>query len=245
MHAIQSQELLITPDNEYVPMKPQYPHSTTSNDSTEEGAMRLALGEDVALPPFQPMPPHQTQSPEPLQPEIQSQPAESHQHMTTNYPQDQVHHPESLRNELPHAHSVKVDVDFASSDVDMYTEDGGYDQKMHTDPWQLPAVRQPDQYQTQVQQQGYWREEHRLDDHEGSSQVDRLQQMLPDVSEVDIRTMLTLSNWDVQESFQRIRINQMLELELEGSTPEKCRRALEHCRWKIDRAAAWLMDNSG
>jgi serine/threonine protein kinase len=229
MHAVQESCLLITPDEEYTPMKSQYQRTRSAGggDSKDEGAMRLALGENITLPPFQPMPPRQVQtSPEPLPSDRQHQ-AVNQQCMSMNYPAGRDHHCESL-----------TQTEFAP-DVDMYTENGGYDQRRYNNPRQ---ARQPDHYQTQVKQQGCGREEPMLGN--GSSEMARLWEMLPDVEEADIRNALTLCNWDVQKAFERIRISQMLDLGLEGSTAEKCRRALEHCRWKIDRAAAWLMDNS-
>lgn len=234
MHAT---EQLATPDDEYLIMKPQHPDPPGPGYSTDEGAVRLALGEEVVPPPFQPM----------QQWHFETKPqATGNQWPALDHP----HEDQFYRPALPRSHRstqpVPVQREVAGApDVDMYTEHGGYDQRMNKEAWQ--PTRRPEGYPPLPVQQttefGYRREDRMLQ--EGSGQVERLGQMLPDVAERQIRAMLVECKWNVEEAFQRIRVNQMLELGLEGSTREKCQRALEHCQWKVDRAAAWLMDSSG
>ena len=255
---------LCTPEEEYVPMKRQNPQTFDSHDhQAEERAMRLALGENVPVepPPFQPMGQARRIQVHPT--EITHQPQASHVPPFTDFSQQhqvallgdtlsqRVYPAVPTRSQIvPHRPETEQSQIARHPEFDLYTENGGYecDRTMNNQPGQhshapsLDHDHHPHPFVQLPKDISYNREE--LTSQERSILMERLRIKLPDVQDSDIESKLVECNWNVEEAFQNVRVIQMLDLGLEGSTYEKCHRALEHCQWKIDRAATWLMDST-
>ena len=78
---------------------------------------------------------------------------------------------------------------------------------------------------------------------QSDADIDWLRGEFPQMSDAQFRHYIEQFGGDVKEAFRRIKVQQLLDLGLPGFSEERCLRALEHCQFKVDRAAAFLMDS--
>ena len=50
--------------------------------------------------------------------------------------------------------------------------------------------------------------------------------------------------YEIEAAKEEIRVHMLMEMQVAYITAEDCRRALSHCQQKMDRAAAWLLEQS-
>ena len=50
--------------------------------------------------------------------------------------------------------------------------------------------------------------------------------------------------YEIEAAKEEIRVRMLMEMQVAYITAEDCRRALSHCQQKMDRAAAWLLEQS-
>ena len=50
--------------------------------------------------------------------------------------------------------------------------------------------------------------------------------------------------YEIDAAKEEIRVHMLMEMQVAHITAEDCRRALSHCQQKMDRAAAWLLEQS-
>lgn len=66
----------------------------------------------------------------------------------------------------------------------------------------------------------------------------------PDASQEMCQRALEMHAYDIMKAKKEVMVQLLLGMEIACVDAIDCRRALSHCQWKLDRAAAWLLDQS-
>ena len=66
----------------------------------------------------------------------------------------------------------------------------------------------------------------------------------PDASQEMCQRALEMHSYNIMKAKEEVMIQLLLAMEIACVDATDCKRALSHCQWKLDRAAAWLLDQS-
>ena len=66
----------------------------------------------------------------------------------------------------------------------------------------------------------------------------------PDASQEICRRALEKHKYDINKAKEEVMIQLLMGMQIPCVDYSDCKRALSHCQWKMDRAAAWLLDQS-
>ena len=77
-----------------------------------------------------------------------------------------------------------------------------------------------------------------------TNMIDNLHLEFPDVSHGALNTAVQNSQGNIEKARGEVKVHQLMGFGLPYIHEEDCRRALTHCQGKMDRAAAWLLEQS-
>ena len=71
-----------------------------------------------------------------------------------------------------------------------------------------------------------------------------IKELLPQASDAICVQYLTKNDGNMDSALRDIKVHILMDMGLENTSTEDCRKALSHCQWKLDRAAEWLIEQS-
>jgi len=71
-----------------------------------------------------------------------------------------------------------------------------------------------------------------------------IKESLPQASDAICVQYLTKNDGNMDSALRDIKVHILMDMGLENTSTEDCRKALGHCQWKLDRAAEWLIEQS-
>jgi len=71
-----------------------------------------------------------------------------------------------------------------------------------------------------------------------------IRKTLPQASDAICVQYLNKNKGDMDRTLEDVKVHILMDMGLDNTNAEQCRKALSHCQWKLDRAAEWLIEQS-